>query len=1003
MTAERPGSIDRKPIRATRASATPPVSLDSVQGLLRGLDRDQRRAVTHRRGPLLVVAGPGTGKTEVITRRIAWLIATRRARPQQILALTFTDKAATEMQARVDLLVPYGQAESAIHTFHAFGDQVLREFGHELGLPDAPRVIGRADQVVLLREHLFGLGLDRYLPLGDPTRFLGSLADLFGRAKDSGVTPEHLAGYAAALDAGARAALSGAPDDASRTAANTLVDEAVGQQELATAYARYQDLMMDRGLLDFGDQVSLASRLMRERPSVAGVLTDRFRYVLVDEAQDIDHVQLELIRLLAVHRELTLVGDDDQAIYTFRGAAGEHLMDLGDDRDMQRIVLRTSHRSHAPILTAARRLIRHNDPYRLEVRHGLDKRLRPRRRPRRPMPVREMAFRTTAEEADGIALEIAARIGSGERASEFAVLVRTNSDAVPILHSLELQGVPSRTANATRLVAAPEVRELLATLRVVGDPDSSTDLYAMATGQPYGLGGEDLTAVLGMASRRHRSLWSVMREVLEQPGLLRLSGPSRAAIGRLVEDVRTAIESSHVEPAGNVLYGHLRRSGRYSGLVAAAERGDDGPLRRVARLFEIISSRSALLADPRLANVLPHLRALLDTGEEVEGDDLDAHVDAVSVLTVHKAKGLEFKVVFLPGLVDGRFPMRGRPDRLALPSALRTGGTQEEAPFAEERRLCFVAMTRARDELILSHAVESASARTRRPSPFIAEALDRPASVPAARLPDLDVFRALPVSGPAAVATAVVSATGSLTLSHSQVDDYLSCPLKYRLRHVARVPTPPHHALVLGNALHQAAAAWHLAELRGRPLDIAGVLDAFSAHWSSEGFLSRHHEDARFAAGQQALRRLVGSVPDPARRTVAVERSFQVRLGGDIVRGRYDRVDESAGGAIITDYKSSDVRDQHRADERARDSLQLQVYALAWEAETGELPQRMELHFLDSGVVGRVSPETRRLDRARRLLSQAADGIRSGSFPAKPDMIGCGYCPYREICPSSAA
>ncbi|MCY7419006.1 MAG: PD-(D/E)XK nuclease family protein, partial [Chloroflexi bacterium] len=258
-------------------------------------------------------------------------------------------------------------------------------------------------------------------------------------------------------------------------------------------------------------------------------------------------------------------------------------------------------------------------------------------------------------------------------------------------------------------------------------------------------------------------------------------------------------------------------------------------------------------------------------------------------------------------------------------------------------------------------------------------------------------------SGPAAVASAAVPATGSLTLSHSQVDDYLSCPLKYRLRHIARVPTPPHHALVLGNALHQAAAAWHLAELRGRPLDTAGVLDAFSVHWSSEGFLSRHHEDALFAAGQQALRRLVGSVPDPARRTVAVERSFQVRLGGDIVRGRYDRVDESADGAIITDYKSSDVRDQHRADERARDSLQLQVYALAWEAETGELPQRMELHFLDSGVVGRVSPEPKRLDRARRLLSEAADGIRSGSFPAKPDMIGCGYCPYREICPSSAA
>ena len=156
------------PSRRVLAGHGAPVALASVRPLLRGLDREQRRAVTHGEGPLLVLAGPGTGKTEVITRRIAWLIATKRARPSEILALTFTDKAAQEMQARVDMLVPYGQAETAIHTFHAFGDRVLREFGHELGYAEAPRVIGRAEAVVLLRANLFDLGLERYRPLGGP-------------------------------------------------------------------------------------------------------------------------------------------------------------------------------------------------------------------------------------------------------------------------------------------------------------------------------------------------------------------------------------------------------------------------------------------------------------------------------------------------------------------------------------------------------------------------------------------------------------------------------------------------------------------------------------------------------------------------------------------------------------------------------------------------------------------------------------------------------------------
>ena len=174
-----------------------------MAALLRGLNREQRRAVTHGEGPLLVIAGPGTGKTEVVTRRVAWLIATHRAQPRQILALTFTEAAADEMQARVDLLVPYGQADSQIHTFHALGDRLLREHAFELGLPGDVRLINRAEAIVLLRDNLFDLRLERYRPLGDPSRFLGALVDLFGRAKDEGIDPARMAEYAAGRTAAA--------------------------------------------------------------------------------------------------------------------------------------------------------------------------------------------------------------------------------------------------------------------------------------------------------------------------------------------------------------------------------------------------------------------------------------------------------------------------------------------------------------------------------------------------------------------------------------------------------------------------------------------------------------------------------------------------------------------------------------------------------------------------------------------------------------------------------
>ncbi len=206
---------------------------EGTEQLLEGLNPDQRRAVTHGDGPLLVVAGAGTGKTQVITRRIAWLIATRRARPSEILALTFTDHAADEMQARVDQLVPYGYTDTAISTFHAFGDRLIREHALELGLPTDVRVLSRPETVVFLREHLFELDLDAYRPLGDPTRFLDALATLFSRAKDEDVSPDAFLAHAQALEARAAEA------DPEAEGTPALAEEARRQLELAHAYAAY--------------------------------------------------------------------------------------------------------------------------------------------------------------------------------------------------------------------------------------------------------------------------------------------------------------------------------------------------------------------------------------------------------------------------------------------------------------------------------------------------------------------------------------------------------------------------------------------------------------------------------------------------------------------------------------------------------------------------------------------------------------------------------------------
>ena len=337
-------SSPRTPACHTGAMET--AVLASEERVLEGLSGRQRDAVLHGDGPLLIIAGAGTGKTTVLTRRIAHLISSKRARPEEVLALTFTEKAAVEMAERVDQLIPYGYAETCIGTFHAFGDRILRESALEVGLGPEFRVLTRPEQIIFLRERLWRLPLRRFRPLGDPTRHLGALLGLVSRAKDEDISPS-------AYKAWAEARLLTAQDEAGRDAAER-------QVELAGFYEAYQQLLAEAGAVDFGDQICRALALLRERPAVLAALRARYRYILVDEFQDTNRAQLEMVRLLAApdRPNVTVVGDDDQAIYRWRGAAAGNLIAFRKLYPGAReVVLTDNHRSTQVILDAAGQLI----------------------------------------------------------------------------------------------------------------------------------------------------------------------------------------------------------------------------------------------------------------------------------------------------------------------------------------------------------------------------------------------------------------------------------------------------------------------------------------------------------------------------------------------------------------------------------------------------------------------------------------------------------------------
>ena len=450
---------------------------------LEGLDPEQRAAVEHDRGPLLIVAGAGTGKTTVIARRIAHLISSGRARPSQILALTFNEKAAAEMQERVDVLVPYGYADTYISTFHAFGEDVISGFGIEIGIAPGFTVLDQTAQALFLSEHLDALGLSRYAPLSDPTRYLRELVRFFNKLKDYPIPTEQLREFAETL-------LTASAENPAE------LDRGERYLELALAAGRYDRLLWSKGFVDFGDLLALTLRLFDESPAALRTFQERFRYVLVDEFQDTNPVQFEIVRrLTATHRNLVVVGDDDQSIYRFRGAHLQNILRFHEHfPDARSIVLTRNYRSTRETLNAARRLILVNKD-RLETRLGISKELVSERT---GPPPRLHELPTEAEEAAWVAGEIRGAVESGKRrCRDFAILVRSNRNAEPFLRALDEQGVPYYFSGSRGLFQRPEVREMVALLYSLSQDAREEYLYLLAQ-SAYEVPGEDLDKLVGI-------------------------------------------------------------------------------------------------------------------------------------------------------------------------------------------------------------------------------------------------------------------------------------------------------------------------------------------------------------------------------------------------------------------------------------------------------------------------------------------------------------------------
>lgn len=978
-----------------------------MSSVLEGLNQEQREAVTTTEGPLLIIAGAGTGKTTVITRRIAHLIEQKLAKPSEILALTFTEKAASEMEERVDVLVPYGYVDTWISTFHAFGNRILQENALDLGLPPDFQVLTHPQQILFFQQNLFSFELDYYRPLSNPAKFIAALLSFFSRCKDEDIDPSDYKKFVEGLR-NKKASQLGLTEPEKKV-------EVARNEELYRAFQHYEDLKKGAGKLDYGDQISLCLKLFREKPSILKRYREQFKYILVDEYQDTNYAQNELVRLLVGEKgNLCVVGDDDQSIYKFRGAAVSNILKFKVDfPKTKQVVLTKNYRSNQELLDSCYRLIRNNDPDRLEVRNKINKKLVSAFEKKGAAPL-VLTGQSLTEETNLVAEKIKYLVEKEKmKYKDIAILVRANSHAETFLRTLNLKGIPQKFVGSSGLYNQPEIRLLISFLTAITNFSDSLNLYTLAISEIYNLSLPDCIDCMDWAKRRNLSLQKVFQDVEKIPEL-EISQEGQAIIQKINKDLSESLELSRKENVGRVLYDFLKKTNYLSRLEREGGAEAEIKIQNIAKFFDKIKEFIDLVSNESSRQFVDYLETMRSVGDDPATADFDPEFDAVNVMTVHAAKGLEFPAVFMVNLTSERFPSRERKEAIPLPTEL----IKEVLPagdfhLQEERRLFYVGSTRARNFLYYTWSKDDGGKRVKKASPFVLEAIDKPlAETIVDKMSSLEKIEqfALVQRKTYQLPTAK---NNIIRLSQSSVDDYETCAYKYRYSHVLRLPILRHHAVVYGFALHAAVAEFYRAKMQGKSLSLDELLQVLENAWVSEGFLTAEHEEKRLLQAKKVLKSFWEREKDTKDLPSFVEKSFRFSLDqGEtkvVVDGRFDRVDIDGTKVRIIDFKSTEDRTSEELQKNAKDSIQLKVYTLGYYKNYGTIPDFVGIYDLETGLIGGYSPELENIKETEERVVEAAKNIRENlqndEFPANPKYYGrlpaCYYCAYNSICPFS--
>jgi len=957
-------------------------------------DERQREAIEHIHGPVLVVAGAGTGKTTVLTQRIARLIREGHARPDEILAVTYTENAAREIRERVQSELrgmTIGKLQAT--TFHAYCNELLIRNGKKFG------VLDEKDLWIYLRRRLHELHLQYFVRAANVGQFLNDLLGFISNCHDELVSAEKYADYVRRLGCGE------VPVPRIGKSKNPLPDEEVLERcrEITSVFTTVERMLREENLGTFGHMITRAYKLLQEDAGLCLQERKSARFILVDEFQDANFAQVKILQTIAGEEQnVFAVGDPDQSVYRFRGAssAAFGLFQRSFPKG-KLVVLGKNRRSTTAVLNSAFALIRQNpdaviatspsqlsykrsplisarDEQELEAGGKLESH-----------PVEVVAL--SAKDMESLDLVDTLRDRKrkfGTKWADIAVLYRSHFHCEQIAAELTEQGIPFSIENMN-VLDTTEARDLLACAGAILSSADGASLFRVAALPQWNVDPEKLRILVRALPREAPA--TAMYTIVEKV-------EGGAAVISAIQSAREQIEAT--------------QSGAHAALCIISQKFEiDTCSPAVAAILKFVHDWEAkpLIKTKALGEFLEYLQYFREAQGVICAPPVEQ--DAVRLMTAHAAKGLEWDHVFIIRANSGSFPASYKETLVEFPAALLDPDSVAEADGKElcnqeERRLFYVAMTRARETLTI-YAKQGTGKADKTPAGFLRDLIKDARLFPwfrqrPAREFQTDLFGAGQPAFPHSRMTPWLSLSPardlSRRLSASAVQTYQTCPLQFKLEREWRIPGEVPGAMQYGASIHRVLRTYFDAVRYQREIADDQIIEQFKQDLTQAGIQDRYQFELYLEQGIQQLGDFLANrrgMPQPE--VLHTEEWFDVPLGEITLTGRVDRMDRSADGrVVVTDYKTGKPRSQEDADE----SLQLSIYGLAVKEKWGYEVERLVFHNIEEDAPVSTYRNPTQIQEARLMVEDVAQNIAAGCFDAKPG-FHCAFCAYRNLCPAT--